>query len=288
MQRSKLIQYVLSLSFSLSGCGLYQNAITPSHSELIKRRIPEVERQLEEKIAAHENCSEISSLEEEIYKLKAQLPLEIKTELELKEGKYDNKHARSCGPSALEITFARFREDISARNISKEIIAKGGEYTFFRNFLRIFHADFAEITFPQEIFNTLKRHGYYTKIKRGNSIEMMAFLLDMAERKQIGIVRLRDKKKGHEHYEPFPPRTITKMEMGNLVQKPIDIPNYFESDTEIIGIYEVNPTLQKRLLLTKKRVGEKIKNLYYEVKYLYELAKSKYLLWQLEELKKNK
>jgi len=284
----KFIPYILSSSFILQGCGLYQDAVRQTTSQWIKKRIPEVEKQLEEKIASHETCMEISLLEEKIKNLETNLPLEIQTELELKEGKYDDMHAHSCGPAALELIFSRSREDIPAREISKEIIENGGKYTFMRNLLRLFNSDFAYVTFPQDMQNALKRHGYSSSIKRGSYPEMLALLTNMAKRKQSGLVRLRNKNSRYEHWEPFPPRTTKKWETGNLVQVPVDIPNHFGNDTEIVEVYEINPNLQKRLAFAKKRVEEKIENFYFQIKYLYEFGKSRYLLWLLESKTKNK
>lgn len=284
----RLLPYIIPFYLLIPGCGLYQDAVRQTNSQWIKKRIPEVEKQLEEKIASHEPCLEISLLEEEIHKLEDNLPLEIQTELELKKDGYDEQHVRSCCPSTLEIIFARYMEDIPAKEISKEIIENGGKYTFARNLLHIFHAELAEITFPQEMQNELKRHGYLSKVRRGSYLDMRMLLADMAEKAKPGIVRLRHKQEGYEHWEPFPPRTTTKWEMGETVQTPTDIFNYFGTDTDIVEVYEIEPSLEKRIRFMYKRAEEKVKNTLSQIHYLSLLATSKYLSWQIEELEKRR
>ncbi len=141
------------------------------------------------------------------------------------ENGYDPIHINSCGPRALHEMFLFFDECVDSEDISKEIL----QYrTFLRNFsigiIRMPNANSMGITFPDEIQDTLKRHGYALEIITGDKEEMLDYLLKMCFFEEKGIVRLKDPNSISQHWSEFPPETLFR---------------YYGDNSIIVEIYNV-------------------------------------------------
>lgn len=141
------------------------------------------------------------------------------------ENGYDPIHIHACGPRALHELFLFFDECADPEDISKEIL----QYrTLLRNFyigiVRIPNANAMAITFPDEIQDTLKRHGYNLEIIRGDKEEMLDYLIKMCFFEEKGIVHLKDPNSISQHWSEFPSENLFR---------------YYGDNTIIVEIYDV-------------------------------------------------
>ena len=121
------------------------------------------------------------------------------------ENGYDPIHINSCGPHSLSGLFSYFDECADRQELSKEILENRNA---LRNFgigiARTFDARAMAITFPDEMQETLKRHGYNFKIINGERSEMFDYILKMCYLEEKGITRLKDPNSVIQHWNAFP------------------------------------------------------------------------------------
>ncbi len=118
---------------------------------------------------------------------------------------YDPIHVYFCGPKSLHDLFSNFGECVDKEDISKEILRhRGYSCHIGMAIAMMFNAEAMDITFPDEIREVLRRHGYDFNIITGNRIEMLDYLNKMCLLKEKGIVRLKAPKGLSQHWEKFP------------------------------------------------------------------------------------
>ncbi len=157
---------------------------------------------------------------------------------------YSPLHEESCAPEALSVLMTREGEKISPKDISKEILENGKGYSTARNILSFFYFPAARITFPEELEETLMRHGYRFKKEVGKKGEILCKKL--LENKNPGIVLLNNSLGFSYHWEVLPPKIIKN--------KKIDILNYFSKRTEIVSAYQVRTPFLKRYSIWMEKI----------------------------------
>jgi len=187
-----------------------------------------------------------------------ELASKSKEDQELIQEGYNPVHAKSCGPCALSFVYIRKGDNIEAKDVSKDILRHGEAYNVGRNLISVFSVEGAEITFPSEIINSLRRHGYQVKIRRGSQTEMKEEINKMTEENRDGIARL-EETLFYQHYEPIPPiLKKRKDDEGNYHYERVDLINYFGPDTYISEIYEVKTPFHKEIELYCKIKGREL------------------------------
>lgn len=137
---------------------------------------------------------------------------------------YNPLHIYACGPNALHDLFHGFDECVDMEEISKEILENRNN--FYKSLISIasfFNIEAMQITFPNEIKETLKRHGYNFKRITGSREELLDNLYKMELLDEKGIVRLKNPKSITQHWEKFPKE---------------DLFSSFEENSIIVEIYE--------------------------------------------------
>ena len=129
-----------------------------------------------------------------------------------KEGYYVN-HYWSCGPRALSKAFKELDIHLSAKKISQEIQDSGN---LSRNLLSLIHYETVQITFPNEIYSTIKKHGF--KVIELKQLEELKEEVDVALILVAGSYL-----KGQAHWVCFPVDS--------------NIKKYFGENTKIIKIF---------------------------------------------------
>ena len=157
---------------------------------------------------------------------------------------YSPLHVESCAPIALNLLMSREGEEMHVKDISKEIIENGKDYTIARNVLSFFYFPAARITFPAEIEAFLERHNYQFKKEVGKKAETLC--KELLNNKKPGIVLLSQTPGLMYHWEVLPPQIFKKKE--------IDILDYFSKRTEIVSTYQIRIPFLKRSALFIERI----------------------------------
>ena len=136
-------------------------------------------------------------------------PEEVKKD---KEGYYIN-HYWSCGPKALSKAFKEFNIKLERQNISRQIQDSGNMSRFL---LSLAHYETVQITFPSEIYQVIKKHGF--KVIKLKELEELNSEVDVAL-----VLVAGNYLKGEAHWLCFPVDD--------------NIENYFGKNTKIIKIF---------------------------------------------------
>jgi hypothetical protein len=125
-------------------------------------------------------------------------------------------HHNACGPVALEKALQALGETVSREDISQEIQSKGN---LRRKIMSLIHYEGIRITWPSEIEDTARAHGYKTKIIKN---------LSELQSGDVSIVLLLGDNSIFQYHWVSSPEDK-------------DIKNYFGKDTQILKIYKFVP-----------------------------------------------